>query len=252
MTVQESCKMRPEEKNSWWLATWAERTAAIKSALGETQSPNVVTSFTWPRREKVLVPGACAMRFAPTGSRKHHLAITLGMSQPIAPGRTASQWEFGVYSTVRERWEPQLLYDLVTHFVLEKEDPEAGYWMPLVFFEDHKGSMACGMTERPTKPPIGDIRGLYLWPDYNTPVFSVSTGRFRLMAAVAVTEDEDEAAQRTSPPHLLLLFRRLGVGFLSDPLRRSVFTLPNGSELWQTLRRMPHKSVVEQLNVAEM
>ena len=192
------------------------------------------------------------MRFAPAGTREHYLDITLGMSQPIASGRTASQWEFAVYSLMRKRWQPQLLYDLVTHFIVEDEEPAEGDWLPLVFFEDHKGSMACGLTEKPTKSPIGEIRGLYLWPDYHTPAFPLSTGRFRLMVAVAVTKDEDEAAREASPPHLLALLRRLGLGLFSDPFRKSAFTLRNAAEYWRIVRRRTRAEVISELSVLDL
>ena len=78
--------------------------------------------------------------------------------------------------------------------------------------------------------------------------FKVSNGDFSLMTAIAVTEDEVQMARRMTPPHLLLLLKRMQIGQLSDPLRKSVMTLPNAQAEWERVRAMSHDQTVAELD----
>jgi hypothetical protein len=68
------------------------------------------------------------------------------------------------------------------------------------------------------------------------------------MVAVAVTQDEIEMARAATPPHLLLLLKRLGLGQISDPSRQSVMTLPGAAAAWERIRYTPHDDVVAELD----
>jgi len=68
------------------------------------------------------------------------------------------------------------------------------------------------------------------------------------MLTVAVTEDEIQLARQTTPPHLLVLLKRMRIAQLSDPLRKSVMVLPGAGVEWETIRGMSHDQAVGELN----
>ena len=120
--------------------------------------------------------------------------------------------------------------------------------MPARFFRDRSGSLCAGLADdRLTLDTVGDMRGLYLWDHAQGPTISVSSGDFTLMNAVTVTAEEEDLAKRTSPPHVLLLLHRLGVGRVCDPVRESALTLPRGQAEWKQVLAMSHEEVVREL-----
>jgi hypothetical protein len=94
------------------------------------------------------------------------------------------------------------------------------------------------------------VRGLYLWPSLlDRKMVESTTGRFFVMIATTVTNEEDALAQETSPPHLLLLLKRLGIGQASDPMRRSAGEHASFDAAWREIRGLSHADAVRQLNL---
>ena len=94
---------------------------------------------------------------------------------------------------------------------------------------------------------IGDIRGLYLWDAVPQLRFLVSSGSFGLMVAIAVTEDEIYLGHETTPPHVLLLLKRMRIGQIRTRCAESVLTLPGADAEWAEIRSMSHDSVIRHL-----
>jgi hypothetical protein len=231
----------------WWRNTWNERQTAIKNYFGETEPPGIVTTFNWTD-PLLTIPGACVFSFP----RKNHSAyqyihVTLGQTQPESPNEKAQKYEFALYSPTNVQWEKQLLYDLITDFSEKNEQVEAGTWYPLSFFQDPNQEIACGLVTHPRNPRLGNITGLYLWPDNTIPFFKTSIGDFELMNVIGITSDEDDLAIQSSPPHLLLLIKLLGLEMMVDPLRKSVLSKPDWHIVWKEIKNLDHISVLERL-----
>lgn len=234
---------------AWWERTWHERGSAVRNSLGHTTPPGSVHSFAWDD-PRLMVPGACALTFSPTEHRQHWLIITLGLTQPLTPGASGASWEFALYASRAEPWCYELLYDLVTGSSQNRTDLQPGHFLPVTFFRNARGQLDCaaenlgGRVER-----CNDKTGLYLWPSLiDRTLFEVSTGNFFLMAATIVTQDEETLADRTSPPHLLLLLKQLGIGQLSDTDRKCVTRHPRFGEMWEKVKAMPHEEAFRCLN----
>jgi hypothetical protein len=174
--------------------------------------------------------------------------MTVGPTQPSTPGEIPFAWEFAIRSKERGTWPRQLLYDLLTCWLMDQKKIVPGLYLPLVFFRDPAGRICTGLSERcQALNVVGDIRGLYLWEDQEGLQFSVSSGDFRLLAAVPVTADEDRLAQETTPPHLLLLLEEMGIGQVCDPHRPSVLAMREGADRWRHIKALSHDEVVRKL-----
>jgi hypothetical protein len=228
-----------------WKNRWEERGVAIRRMLGDTEPPGTVLPFSW---EQYKLPGACALTFKPTATRNDYLSMTLGMTQPLRSKDRAYPWEFAVRVDEPAEWPADLLYQLVTQWLYENGDIGLGYRLPLVFFKDPAGKLWAGLTDDTSGLSLASsIRAMYLWTDETGLRFHVSTGEFGLLTVVAVTEDEDCLAQETTPPHLLLLLKRLGVTQVCDPYRRSALTKSNAISEWSMIKTLPHDDAYEQL-----
>lgn len=241
----DSVYLQPQE---WWEKAWIERNMSVQMALGQTSPPGNVHSFSWDDLD-LVIPGACAMSFAPNTRRASWMTISLGLTQPLDKDDTSNPWEFCLHTKDAEPWRLELLYDLITTWAGNRDFLATGHFLPVTFFINSNGVLDCALQQlRSPFKPVGAMRGLYLWPDLvERPLFEVSTGDFHLMSAVLVTEDEERLADETSPPHLLLLLKRCGVGQLSDPHRKSTLTHPQHSELWKKIRRLSHDEAFDQL-----
>jgi hypothetical protein len=233
---------------SWWSQTWEERGAAVRRELGETEPPGCVTSFSWDDPGQA-VPGACAMSFPPRGRRDCWLYLSLGITQPVEEGAARSDWEFCVYSRSAQSWPNRLLYELVSGWREAPDHLSRGHWLPVTFFKNARGQLDCAAATLPDSVQReGAMRGLYLWPStMDRTLFEVNTGNFFLMCATLVTENEERLADRTSPPHLLLALKRLGIGQVSDPYRESACMMPGFEEVWTDIERLGHGDAVRQL-----
>ena len=54
-------------------------------------------------------------------------------------------------------------------------------------------------------------------------------------------------ANTTTPAHLMLLLRRMGVSQVCDPYRSSVLSLPSANDEWRRIESMAHDDVFEEL-----
>lgn len=228
-----------------WRDLWDERGRAVRRVLGETMPPGRVTPFEW--RDHIL-PGACGLVFGPGPARPHHTYMTLGLTQPLQRGDVVPAWEFAVKAGEPALWQQQVLYDLLTCWLTQRPIMRRGLRLPLTFFLNADGDLCAGLASLPEHlRPVGVMRGLYLWDDDERLRFKVSSGAFGLMVAVGVTEDEIRLAESTTPPHLLLLLKRMRVGQVLDPLRPSVMTRPGAMEEWNRIRPLAHEAVLEAL-----
>jgi hypothetical protein len=96
--------------------------------------------------------------------------------------------------------------------------------------------------------PAGEIVSLLLWPalDRDGP-FVTSTGRFDLLVATAITQDEWEAAKATSSLHVLKLLIDVGDGQATDPLRKSVLSTETGKAAWEKIAPLSRDAILDQL-----
>lgn len=234
------------QENLEWRSRWEERGEIVRNKLGETIPKNSVTPFFW---EQFVLPGACAMTF-----RRHEqncfLSMTLGLTQPVSPDDQTYPWEFSVQSSDSGEWQADLLYQLMTQWLRENRDMGFGYQLPLVFFTDPKGNLWAGLTnETEQLNLVGEIRALVLWVSDDDLQFKTSTNEFGLLSVVAMTADEKRLSDTSSPAHVLLLMRRLGVGQLCDPNRKSVLNHPKWKETWNSIEAMSHDEAFDSLTI---
>jgi hypothetical protein len=236
---------------AWWERAWHERGNAVRQVLGQTTPPGSVRSFSWHDPD-LVVPGACALTFSPAGQRPHWLMMTLGLTQPMVQGGKASAWEFAWYASEPQPWCYELLYDLVTGWSQNRTHLERGHFLPVTFFRNSRGQLDCAAEDlRGKVEGCNDKTGLYLWASIiDRTVFRLSTGDFFLMSATIVTRDEESLVDETSPPHLLLLLKRLGVGQLCAPDRPSVRCHPEFIQTWDQIKSITHDEALRQLNDA--
>jgi hypothetical protein len=240
--------MLDDQREQWWLQKWNERGRVVRAQLGETTPPGMVHTFRWDEPTEI-VPGGCALTFAPTLQRSTHLIVTLGLTQPLDETNAVNPWEFSLEIRNVEPWCYHLLRDLVEGWKLHG-NLEVGQFLPVSFFMDARGQLDCVADELPPQyARANSIRGLYLWPNrVERHLFEVSTGNFFLMAVTLVHRDEEALADDTTPPHLLLLLRRCGVGQISDPHRVSVRSHPHFEKLWREISGLSHERAFHELN----
>ncbi len=235
---------------TWWETTWLHRMGSVESCFGPADPPGIVTSFNFPD-PRYTVPGACAVRFRNLTRRGNGLTISMGLSQPLNANEKGHAWELGVYSNPEETWPAELIYDLVLGFAKHPGWLDEGHCLPLTFFRDHLGKLDCGSFSADSDErirPVGELRSLYLWHDMDLRrTVETELGSFYLMIATGITADEEEAGDETSPPHVMLLLRELGIGQKTDPMRRSVFDMPNGMSNWNRIRQLTHSEVLRRL-----
>lgn len=226
-----------------WAVRWKERREAVRTVLGETVEPGIVQSFSW---KDYVLPGACALTYKQ--SDYSFLYMTLGLTQPFQSTERSYPWEFAVRANEHSEWPVDLLYQLVSQWLWQDGKMWFGGHLPLTFFIGHDGKMWPSISEGVQhRRVVGAIRGLYLWTDSALIRFKASSGEFGLLTAVGVTGDEDELANETTPAHLMLLLRRMGVTQLCDPHRTSVLNLPNASDEWDRIKRMGHDDALDEL-----
>ncbi|MEX2216335.1 MAG: hypothetical protein WD768_19645 [Phycisphaeraceae bacterium] len=240
-----------DEDRIWWEQRWKERSDTIRDAFGETIPPGMVTSFSFDEPD-LIVPGACAMTFAPTESRPFYLHMTQGITQPLKRGSeySATKWEFGVYTHDNINWPKQFLYDLVTCWSEMKGRIEVGHAFPVSFFKDSHGELDCAVTDlNDFTDLVGPMRYLYLWPSLlDRVLLQTSVGDFYIMAATLATMGEVELADELTPPHLLLLLARLGLGQVSNPHRCCATDHPKFEQTWCQVKALHHDDAVRELN----
>jgi hypothetical protein len=225
---------------------WNERGESVRAVLGNTVEPGMVHSFSW---KDFVLPGACAMTFKSSlDGRDSWLYMTLGLTQPLRSSDKAFPWEFSIRTTENVIWPVDLLYQLLSQWLWEKGGMGFGYHLPLKFFIGHDGNLWASVSERVQhREVVGTIRGLHLWTDASRIRFRTSSDEFGLLTAVGVTEDEDRLASSTTPAHLMLLFRRMGIRQVCDPYRRSVLSIPGATDQWRWIESMPYDDAFDEL-----
>lgn len=238
-------RLPPPPRDSFWVRTWEERGRAVRELLGETVPKGFVTSFSW---KEFLLPGACALTFPPSSHNPTFLYMTLGPSQPLSEVDVSYPWEFAIRTESEAQWATDLLYQLLTQWLCEKGDIGVGYSISLFFFIDQSGVLGSTIADECDPfTPVGSIRHLYLWSDAYNYRFNVTTGDFSLLTLVAVTDDENQLADDTTPAHLMLFLRRMGVTQACDPFRRSVLLKPESGEEWTRIKHLSHDCALEQI-----
>ncbi len=233
---------------TWWESLWSERTRAVLSWLGETDPPGMVYPYSW---KDPIIPGAFCMVFGPKPNRQHFIYLSLGVTQPGEPGQRTFPWEFCVRTTNSSIWPRQLLYDLMTYWYTEGKTVSNGLHLPLLFINAPHGQICAGLSEpKPDLNAFGAIRRLYLWEDMDHHEFSVTSGNFRLLTAIGITEDEDKLGLETTPPHLLLLLREMGIGQMTEPHRESVMRLKGAERAWSRIQKLSHAEAFRKLNAS--
>jgi hypothetical protein len=233
---------------SWWRSAWDERGSAMKQELGQLTPPDTVTSFSWDD-PRLIIPGACALTFAPTERRSSYLITSMGMTQPTNKGDDGNEFELALNVPQPSSWCYRLVYDLLTGWKLYGS-LSRGQLLPLSMFKAATGELDCVAGEVPPEyQRVTEMRGLLLWPDrINRQLFEVSTGAFFLMAVTLITADEITLVGESSPPHVLLLLKRMGFGQVSDPQRSSVTEHPMFDATWREVKAMHHNDAFMQLN----
>lgn len=239
-------KLPPLSVDDDWMRRWNERGESVRAVLGDTIEPGMVRSFSW---KDFILPGACAMTFKSSHDVDDScLYMTLGLTQPLRSTDEAFPWEFSVRTREREDWPVDLLYQLLSQWLWERGDMGFGYHLPLKFFIGHDGNLWASVSERVQHHEVvGTIRALHLWTDATRLRFKTSSSEFGLLTAVGVTEDEDRLANATSPAHLMLLLRRMGISQACDPYRRSVLSIAGANDQWHRIERMPHDDAFDEL-----
>jgi hypothetical protein len=231
--------------SSYWVRTWEERGRAVKTLLGDTEPPGMVTPFSWKEH---LLPGACAMTFHSPSPPAGYIHMTLGLTQPVSDGEKTFPWEFAVRTHDNPEWANDLLYQLLTQWHWEKGEVWFGSYFPFCFFKDRGGKLWSGISDDVAGLKlVGTIRGLYLWTDERRLSFKASTGDFGLLSVVGVTEDEVGLAISTTPAHLMLLMRRMGISQVCDPYRSSVLSIPGATDEWRRIESMSHDEAFDEL-----
>jgi hypothetical protein len=236
---------------SWWESSWRNRMAAVKAAFGPTEPPDQVRTFRFPE-PRLIVPGACAIAFRTAASGGVRLHMSLGPSQPLTPTARGNPWEFGVYAPGESNWPSELLYDLVLGYAEHPTWLSEGHCLPLTFFVNQKGELDCGSIKAGADPrivPVGSLRALYLWPDIQQrKKIDTERGPFFLMIATGITADEERAGDATTPPHVLLFLRDMGIGQTTDPNRRSAFESEGAAPTWSKISSMSQTEVLQRLS----
>lgn len=250
----------------WWERTWRERMEAYELAFGATEPPGMVTSYSWD--EPFRLPSACALTYpraeatqSPSRpARDHWLYVTQGLSQPGDPeevkaaraaGNDYSGYgvEFAVLTEQKCRWSLDVLYYFLS-YQTDGEEIAWGHRFPFGFFQAEDGNWKpyTGSLEKLGQPPVGELRAMLFWPYFSlsTPLLT-STGKFDILVATGITQDEWDAAKATSTAHIVLLLCRAEIGQKTLPQRTSVLRDPRWEHLWQGISKQSEDEVLDQL-----
>ncbi len=256
----------------WWLGAWSEREKALTEAYGESlppgAPPGTVVSMPPELQGEGRVPGGSIYMFPPKpeAKRPHWYFATLGLSQPIrkedvpsfspdspAPSRFGLEWAIAVKEPAN--WAVIALFSLA-QFALKPPAPiKPGARMPFLFAKpkaDPEATLENLVPVLGTLPrdytPAGEIVSLLLWPalDRDGP-FVTETGRFDLLVATGITQDEWELAKGTSSLHLLRLLLEVGDGQATDPLRKSALASEEGKAAWGRIAALSRDAILDGL-----
>lgn len=244
--------MSKKEYSEWWTSVWSEREDLFRKLFGETTPPGKVVAFDWEDISLVL-PGACALEFAPNRERTEWLTVSHGLTQPLQPMAVAQDeyasgygYEFGVLTQVRENWCPQLLQLLMTYLRQTGKPIDRGHRVP-IWFASNLNHFYPTMGKLPAEQvacAFGKVRAFLFWPYLKyAGGFRTSTGYFSILLGTAITEHEWEMAKSTSSSHLLLLFMEAGIGQISDLKRNSVTDVAEWRQRWEVIRHLSQQQI---------
>jgi Suppressor of fused protein (SUFU) len=246
------------EYRAWWEAKWKERETLLKGVFGETFPAGVVTGFFW-RDLDLLVPGACAMVFAPRPPIRHEwLTLTHGLTQPLSPEESRSRnepsaygAEFGFLTKEHVSWPVEALGQLMTYLKQSGEAIERGHRVPMWFSSkgDREISPVLGKASSDVSTrPVGQMRALLFWPYMShRRAFETSTGYFSVLVATAITQPEWDMAKATSSAHVLLLLFKANIGQISDLPRGTVTENESWAAEWQNICQLSPAEAEERL-----
>jgi hypothetical protein len=174
--------------------------------------------------------------------------MTLGLTQPLSVGDPTFPWEFAIRTREQASWPVDLLYQLTTHWLDEHATIGFGHHLAFRFFYDRGQQLQAGIAPPDTASElVGDIAGLYLWLDELRLTFKTTSAPFGLLSVVGVTLDEDQLADDSTPAHVMLLLRRLGVSQVCDPYRKSVLSTQLAVDEWNRIKHLNHDQVLAML-----
>jgi hypothetical protein len=220
-----------------------------------------VVSFSWQPRPRV--PGACALTLPPTEGanlpqRREWLFLTMGMSQPL-DGREVRDrraqglfhsglgYELGVLTDAPATWPAKLLYDLITYVTEPDAEGVVGWGDRFalgIYVVDGAEQAFVGAVDL---QPIGELRGLLVWPYLPKPFFLTSTGKADVLIATGITQGEWDLAKSTSSPHLLLWLTRMGIGQRTSITRACLTRDPAAMAEWANIRALSNEEAFDQL-----
>lgn len=238
------------DQSRWWSQSWHERSQAVCAHFGVPFPPKELLALRQDEIE-TLVPGAYIVRrrWGDSGS----LYFTVGLTQPIEDGATASAWELAVYTEQPGNWAAELLADLMSDCerIRRSADGPAGpgdTW-PVTFYRAAEGDLHAGvLAPNEYIRPASGISRVYIWPDHHLarPV-PCSTGSFFFMVLTGVTSAEASLSDETSPPHLLTALQLYGNGQRIEPARPDVTNDPKFIEIWNRVRRMNYDELMREM-----
>jgi hypothetical protein len=245
-----------EDYQAWWERVWGERHQLLTTVFGETSPPGMVVSFSWDDFN-LMIPGACAMEFPPSGAgRPEWLTISHGLSQPLQPAKKSSSpgvsgygYEFGFLTRSKESWCSGALYQLLTYLKESKKGIARGHRVPVFFSKSCESSYKSTLgIPGSTEATFGEMRALLFWPYMAYPSgFDTSTGYFSILVGTTITQAEWELAKASSSSHLLLLLFEARIGQISDLARRTLTNDEKWQKRWDEINKLSQDQADEML-----
>lgn len=208
------------------------------------------------------MPGACALTLPPAEGenlpqRREWLFLTMGMSQPLDAREVRDRrangafhsgrgYEFGVLADAPATWPATLLYDLIT-YVTEPNAATVGWGDRFAFgiyVVDGAEQAFVGAVDL---QPVGELRGLLVWPYLPKPFFLTSTGKADVLIVTGITQGEWDLAKSTSSPHLLLWLTRTGIGQRTSVTRACLTRDPAAMAEWVNIKALSQEEAFAQL-----
>jgi hypothetical protein len=264
----------------WWVKTFGERKKELTQAYGASHPPGLPPGTTGPFPAELQgadqFPGGQIFVFPPetmtrvpgTPRRKHWLYATLGLSQPLteadvgggAKGATADSpppsrlgFEFGIATNEPADWAPQLLLDLAKLALRPPAPITIGTRIPGHFAHPPGKKGDQGLVPVLSQMPQGleywgSPTSFLIWPALDRPgPFVTSTGRFDLLIATGITQEEWELAKATSSLHALFLLITAGIGQKTAPLRMTVLEDPKWKAEWEKIQPMTRDQILDKV-----
>lgn len=259
--------------NDWYNESWNERCDVLDGVLGISQPPGrdagQVLSFNLDNAEDFpdakikravcnILPPRRPPEVEERFQRNHWAFLTIGLSQPDEeppadrPGDapSAAGRELVIILDEPALWAAELLRTLMV-FTTTRQPIEVGVRMRFGFYTMEDGALSwfIGTPEGNSVQPADGTAGLIFWPWlFPANTFTTSTGRFQLLAATTITENEWELARQTSTAHLMLLLCELGLAQRCIPARACSTDHPGFGTEWPGIAELPVEDVYLRLD----